>query len=159
MRIAALGRRCTVVASVVTVATFVACTGDDPVFPPHEQANDAASPVTPSGADATTAEAAGGNDGDAGDAGDAGDGNLCKQTPQSPCLSTAKNCSNNCRVTFNNCKAACPNDANLAKCINTCKAGIDSCQVPCKGDCVTCANANGSCTGSPDCEAQMYRGS
>jgi len=154
-----------VLAATVFVAAIAACTGDDPVLQPEEQANDAASPVPSSGMDATTAEAATatdasgdtGNTGDAADAADGSDGNLCKATPTS-CLTTAKTCSDNCRVTFNSCKAMCPSDANLMNCLATCKSGIDSCQVPCKGDCATCANANGSCTGNSDCEAQMYRG-
>ena len=143
------------IAIFASVAVMGACSEDYTGITPREAGTDAASeaatvPVDASGEASTDAQ-------QAADADDGSDGaSACKDTPMS-CSVAAKACSNNCKVTYNSCVVACPNDGNLMNCLNTCKTNVTSCQVPCKGDCVTCANANGSCTGSVDCEAQMYR--
>ena len=92
---------------------------------------------------------------DAGSDADASDAQAQTPTPR-VCLDTMSTCASECRVTFNRCKADCPNDANLQSCLATCKGTLASCQVPCRSNCVACANANQSATGSKDCDALVY---
>lgn len=152
--------------SVLAFAFVQACTSDD--GPPAAQPVDESAPTreTPdaaSAADGANADVSAGDTGagpsDASseaDAADAADGNTCKATPSS-CTSAAKLCANMCHVTYNNCINACSGSADLMGCVDTCKSQQTTCEVPCKGDCVTCANTALSCTGGPDCEAQMFR--
>ncbi len=79
-------------------------------------------------------------------------------TPPACLQDATSTCVNPCRVTYNQCKANCPNDANLRTCLDACSAKLATCQVPCTGDCSVCANANGSCTGSQDCAPIVFKG-
>jgi hypothetical protein len=142
--------------SVLLLGVASACSGgfvtDVPLVGPSDAGD------VPSSPSATVAVEAGTDanvPSDAGSEGDASDAQAQAPTPR-VCLDTMYTCVSECRVTYNRCKADCPNDANLQSCLATCKGTLASCQVPCQSNCVACANANQSATGSKDCGALVY---
>lgn len=140
---------------VLVLVVASACSGgftpDVPLVGPSDAAD--VPPSTPSAA--LEAGADGGAPSDAGSDADASDAQKPTPTPRA-CLEPMSTCASECRVTYNRCKADCPNDANLQSCLATCKGTLASCQVPCQSNCVACASANQSSTGSNDCGALVF---
>lgn len=144
-------------ALVALVSPSLGCAGDYATPQPLPR-DDAAAQVAPDASPSVDAETPDGALREAGPRDAADDGNRCMPTP-SACLQNATSaCVNPCRVTYNQCKASCPNDASLKACIDACAKTLATCQVPCAGDCAACANANASCTGSQDCAAIVFKG-